>query len=87
MLEAKILQDIQESHGSSKKHTSRRFYCKIIPTEDGFNILEINSHGQARNCEAYNPFYLNEYQIKEGCVAFRKGNVLYAMENKMQILF
>ena len=36
----------------------------IIPTEDGFKVLEINSHGQARNCEAHYPFCLNKYQRK-----------------------
>lgn len=36
----------------------------IIPTEDGFKILEINSHGQVRNCEAHYPFCLNAYQRK-----------------------
>lgn len=36
----------------------------IIPTENGFKILEINSHGQVRNCEAHYPFCLNKYQRK-----------------------
>ena len=31
----------------------------IIPTETGVKILEINSHGQACNCEAHYPFCLN----------------------------
>lgn len=37
----------------------------IIPTENGFKILEINSHGQARNCEAHYPFCLNKYQKRQ----------------------
>lgn len=36
----------------------------LIPTDTGFKILEINSHGQARNCEAHYPFCLNKYQKK-----------------------
>lgn len=33
----------------------------IIPTETGFNILEINSHGQVRNVEPFYPFNRNKY--------------------------
>ena len=33
----------------------------IIPSEDGFNILEINSHGQVRITEAHYPFLNNLY--------------------------
>ncbi|MBQ3431208.1 MAG: hypothetical protein IJG23_00325 [Clostridia bacterium] len=36
----------------------------IIPTDDGFKILEINSHGQVKSVEAYYPFLLNEYNRK-----------------------
>lgn len=37
----------------------------VILTDSGFKILEINSHGQARNCEAHYPFCLNEYQRRQ----------------------
>ena len=33
----------------------------IVPTEEGFSILEINSHGQVRNMEPFYPFFENEY--------------------------
>lgn len=33
----------------------------IVPTEKGFSILEINSHGQVRNMEPFYPFFENEY--------------------------
>lgn len=33
----------------------------IIPTEDGFSILEINSHGQVGNVEPFYPFVANKY--------------------------
>lgn len=33
----------------------------IIPTEDGFSILEINSHGQVGNVEPFYPFTANKY--------------------------
>lgn len=33
----------------------------IIPTENGFEILEINSHGQVRVVEPFYPFNLNSY--------------------------
>lgn len=37
----------------------------IILAENGPRILEINSHGQARNCEAHYPFCLNKYQRRQ----------------------
>ena len=36
----------------------------IIPTDDGFEILEINSHGQVRNVEPFYPFRKNPYNLK-----------------------
>ena len=33
----------------------------IIPSEKGFRILEINSHGQSWEFEAHFPFNLNKY--------------------------
>lgn len=36
----------------------------IVPTEKGFSILEINSHGQVRNMEPFYPFFENEYNRK-----------------------
>lgn len=33
----------------------------IVPTEKGFSILEINSHGQVRNMEPFYPFFKNKY--------------------------
>lgn len=36
----------------------------IIPTDTGFEILEINSHGQVRNLEPFFPFRKNEYNLK-----------------------
>lgn len=36
----------------------------IVPTEKGFSILEINSHGQVRNMEPFFPFFENEYNKK-----------------------
>lgn len=36
----------------------------IIPTENGFKVLEINSHGQVRNVEPFYPFRKNEYNLK-----------------------
>lgn len=33
----------------------------IVPTEKGFSILEINSHGQVRNMEPFYPFFENKY--------------------------
>lgn len=33
----------------------------IIPTDNGFKILEINSHGQVRIIEPFYPFLLNKY--------------------------
>lgn len=36
----------------------------IIPSDDGFKILEINSHGQVRNTEAHFPFLINPYNRK-----------------------
>lgn len=36
----------------------------IIPTDDGFEILEINSHGQVRNLEPFFPFRKNPYNLK-----------------------
>lgn len=33
----------------------------IIPTERGFSILEINSHGQVGNMEPFYPFFDNKY--------------------------
>lgn len=36
----------------------------IIPTDNGFSILEINSHGQVRIVEPYYPFLANEYNKK-----------------------
>ena len=33
----------------------------IIPTERGFSILEINSHGQVGNMEPFYPFFENKY--------------------------
>lgn len=36
----------------------------IIPTDDGFKILEINSHGQVRIIEPFYPFLLNKYNRK-----------------------
>lgn len=35
----------------------------IIPTDDGFKILEINSHGQVRNLEPFYPFRKNKYNL------------------------
>ena len=36
----------------------------IIPTDDGFDILEINSHGQVRNLEPFFPFRKNKYNLR-----------------------
>ena len=36
----------------------------IIPTEKGFAILEINSHGQVGNVEPFYPFLANKYNKK-----------------------
>ena len=36
----------------------------IVPTDNGFEILEINSHGQVRNLEPFYPFRKNEYNLK-----------------------
>ena len=36
----------------------------IVPTDNGFDILEINSHGQVRNLEPFYPFRKNEYNLK-----------------------
>ena len=36
----------------------------IIPTDDGFKILEINSHGQVRNLEPFFPFRKNKYNLR-----------------------
>lgn len=36
----------------------------IIPTDDGFAILEINSHGQVRVIEPHYPFLSNKYNKK-----------------------
>lgn len=36
----------------------------IIPTDDGFEILEINSHGQFRIIEPFYPFRKNPYNCK-----------------------
>lgn len=36
----------------------------IIPTEDGFAILEINSHGEVQGIEGHYPFCLNKYNKK-----------------------
>ena len=35
----------------------------IIPTDTGFEILEINSHGQVRNLEPFFPFRKNKYNL------------------------
>ena len=36
----------------------------VIPTDDGFSVLEINNHGQVRILEPYYPFLENEYNRK-----------------------
>ena len=36
----------------------------IIPTDSGFAILEINSHGQVRNLEPFFPFRKNKYNLR-----------------------
>lgn len=36
----------------------------IIPTDDGFEILEINSHGQVRMLEPFFPFRKNKYNLR-----------------------
>ncbi len=36
----------------------------IIPTDTGFQILEINSHGQVRNLEPFFPFRKNKYNLR-----------------------
>ena len=36
----------------------------IIPTDTGFKILEINSHGQVRNLEPFFPFRKNKYNLR-----------------------
>lgn len=36
----------------------------IVPTDRGFAILEINSHGQVRNMEPFYPFFENKYNRK-----------------------
>ncbi|MBR4727702.1 MAG: hypothetical protein IK080_07415 [Clostridia bacterium] len=36
----------------------------IIPTDTGFRILEINSHGQVRNLEPFFPFRKNKYNLR-----------------------
>ena len=36
----------------------------IIPTDEGFEILEINSHGQVRNLEPFFPFRKNKYHLR-----------------------
>jgi len=36
----------------------------IIPSDNGFKILEINSHGQVRIMEPFYPFLLNKYNRK-----------------------
>lgn len=40
------------------------FIVDIIPTDDGFAILEINSHGQVRGIEGHYPFLANKYNRK-----------------------
>ena len=35
-----------------------------VPTDDGFSILEINSHGQLRILEPFYPFLKNKYNRK-----------------------
>ncbi len=36
----------------------------IIPTDTGFEILEINSHGQVRNLEPFFPFRKNKFNLR-----------------------
>lgn len=36
----------------------------VIPTDSGFKILEINSHGQVRNLEPFYPFRKNKYNLR-----------------------
>lgn len=36
----------------------------IIPTDNGFKILEINSHGQVRNLEPFFPFRKNDSNLE-----------------------
>ena len=36
----------------------------IVPTDEGFQILEINSHGQVRNLEPFFPFRKNKYNLR-----------------------
>ncbi len=36
----------------------------IIPTDSGFKILEINSHGQVKHAEPFFPFRKNKYNLK-----------------------
>ena len=36
----------------------------IVPTDEGFQILEINSHGQVRNLEPFYPFRKNKYNLR-----------------------
>lgn len=36
----------------------------VIPTDNGFKILEINSHGQVRNLEPFFPFRKNKYNMR-----------------------
>ena len=36
----------------------------IVPVDDGFKILEINSHGQVRIIEPFYPFRSNPYNLK-----------------------
>ena len=36
----------------------------VIPTDEGFEILEINSHGQVRNLEPFYPFRKNKYNLR-----------------------
>ena len=48
---------------SVSKHVSITPYLvmDIIPTQEGFSILEINSHGQMGNMEPFYPFCANKY--------------------------
>lgn len=65
-LETLCVPNFEELAGLVKRvsaHLSMTPYLvmDIIPTDSGFEILEINSHGQVRNLEPFFPFRKNPY--------------------------
>ena len=68
-LEALTLPRLQELKDLVKRvcaHLAMTPYLvmDIIPTDTGFQILEINSHGQVRNLEPFFPFRKNKYNLR-----------------------